>query len=82
MELNSYLRGFVFFCKRNLANATANFIPKPIMKFLINPLSACIGQAMGLCQQNLDIYDFGILIIFCRKLEIISALGGSTLVGA
>ena len=52
------------------------------MKFLINPLSACIGQAMGLCQQNLDIYDFGILIIFCRKLEIISALGGSTLVGA
>ena len=70
------------FCNRNLANATASFIPKPIMKFLMNPLRACIGQGMGLCQQNFVIYDFGILIIFWRKREIISALGGFALVGA
>lgn len=48
----------------------------------MNPLRACIGQLMGLCQQNLVIYYFGILIIFWRKREIISGLGGFILVGA
>ena len=81
-ELNNYFRGLVLFWRRNLANATANFIPKPIKKFLINPLMACIGHVTGLCQQNFVIYVLGKFIIFERKRVIRSILGDLSAGGA
>lgn len=57
MELNSYFNGFIFFCNKNLASATANFSPNPMAKFFTSPLKALIGHVIGSCWQRFVIQD-------------------------